>query len=163
MLSINVQIYSSFQKQVAIGKLFPALVVNHDPGHKKSVRTMDSKEFKTFRKRLNKTQMQMAQLLGTSVKAIHSYEQGWRTIPTHAERQMFFLLYRVSKNKKGQKSCWVLKKCPPDRKKQCPAWEYRLGKLCWFINGTICDGNVYRDWREKMKLCRSCDVFVSMM
>jgi DNA-binding XRE family transcriptional regulator len=42
---------------------------------------MDSKEFIYFRKKLNKTQKQMAQLLGTSIKAIHSYEQGWRTVP----------------------------------------------------------------------------------
>jgi hypothetical protein len=33
---------------------------------------MDSKEFIYFRKKLNKTQKQMAQLLGTSLKAIHS-------------------------------------------------------------------------------------------
>jgi DNA-binding transcriptional regulator YiaG len=141
----------------------PNLISEIDDSFQKYVRIMDSKEFKTFRKRLNKTQMQMAQLLGTSIKTIHSYEQGWRGIPAHAERQMFFLLYSASNNKKGQKSCWILKQCPTDRKKQCPAWEYRLGKLCWFINGTICDGNVYRDWKKKMKLCRSCEVFVSMM
>ncbi|MCK5723736.1 MAG: transcriptional regulator, partial [Gammaproteobacteria bacterium] len=38
---------------------------------------MNSKEFVAIRKRLNKTQKQMAQLLGSSIKAIHSYEQGW--------------------------------------------------------------------------------------
>jgi hypothetical protein len=38
----------------------------------------------------------MAQLLGTSIKAIHSYEQGWRTIPVHVERQLYFLLTRKS-------------------------------------------------------------------
>ena len=50
---------------------------------------MDSNEFKSFRKKLNKTQKQMSQLLGTSLKAIHSYEQGWRTIPPAVERQLF--------------------------------------------------------------------------
>ena len=34
---------------------------------------MDSEEFKYFRKRLNRTQMQIAELLGTSLKAIQSY------------------------------------------------------------------------------------------
>ena len=47
---------------------------------------MNSKEFIYFRKKLNKTQKQMAQLLGTSLKAIHSYEQGWRSVPPSAER-----------------------------------------------------------------------------
>ena len=57
---------------------------------------MNSKEFKYFRKKLNKTQKQMAQLLGTSLKAIHSYEQGWRSVPPSAERQMFFLVSRIA-------------------------------------------------------------------
>ena len=53
---------------------------------------MDSKEFKKIRKRLNRTQKEIAPLLGVSQKAIHSYEQGWRNIPPHVERQMLFLL-----------------------------------------------------------------------
>jgi len=124
---------------------------------------MDSKEFKDFRKKLKKTQLQMAQLLGTSLKAVHSYEQGWRSVPTHVERQMFFMISRMSENKKGQKPCWVMKKCPSSRKKQCPAWEFRAGKFCWVINGTICDGAVQKDWKEKMKICRSCDVITSLI
>ena len=124
---------------------------------------MDSKEFALFRKKLSKTQKQMAQLLGTSIKAVHSYEQGWRAIPTHVERQVFLLISRVGENKKRKKSCWVLKKCPSELKKKCPAWEYRLGTLCWFINGTICDGTVYQNWQEKMKVCRSCEIFTSLL
>ena len=45
--------------------------------------TMDSKEFSYIRQKLNKTQKQMAQLLGTSIKAVTSYEQGWRTVPAY--------------------------------------------------------------------------------
>lgn len=120
---------------------------------------MDSKEFSFFRKRLNKTQKQMSQLLGTSLKAVHSYEQGWRSIPPSVERQIFFLASRLRDNNKPVKTCWVLKKCPPKRKKQCPAWEFQAGKLCWFINGTICEGETQKDWKEKIKICRSCEVF----
>jgi len=124
---------------------------------------MNRKEFSYFRKKMNKTQKQMAQLLGTSIKAIHSYEQGWRFIPPHAERQMFFLLSKIKGIKKGQKSCWTIKKCPPKLKKQCPAWEFNAGKLCWFINGTICEGAAQKTWEEKMKICRACDVFLSLL
>ncbi len=124
---------------------------------------MDSKEFSRFRKRLNKTQKQMAQLLGVSIKAIHSYEQGWRSIPVHIERQMFFLTSKMRGHPKVSKSCWVIKKCPPEKKKECPAWEFRAGKLCWFINGTICDGTVYKSWKEKMKLCSSCEVLAPLL
>jgi len=124
---------------------------------------MDDKEFARLRKKLDKTQKQMAQLLGVSIKAVHSYEQGWRSIPAHAERQMLFLV----SNKRGgahvNKPCWVTKKCPSKKKKECPAWEFKSGKLCWFINGTICDGVVYKDWQQKMKSCRSCEVFASVL
>jgi hypothetical protein len=124
---------------------------------------MDSKEFLYFRKKLKKTQKQMAQLLGVSLKAVHSYEQGWRTVPSHVERQILFLVSRLNENRKGGKSCWVVKKCPPERKKQCPAWEFQAGKLCWFIGGTICDGTVHKNWKEKMKLCRSCEILKSLL
>jgi hypothetical protein len=120
---------------------------------------MNKDEFKHFRKKLNKTQIQMSQLLGTSIKAVHSYEQGWRTIPAAVQRQIFFLVSRMREANKGKKSCWVIKKCPLERKKQCPAWEFQAGKLCWFINGTICEGEPQIDWSEKMKICRSCEVF----
>ena len=71
---------------------------------------MDNKEFICIRKKLNKTQKQMALLLGTSIKAIHSYEQGWRTVPPSAERQMFFLVSRIAENRKTQKTVLGYKK-----------------------------------------------------
>ena len=39
---------------------------------------MNRSEFNRVRKKLDKTQKQMAQLLGVSLKAVHSYEQGGR-------------------------------------------------------------------------------------
>jgi hypothetical protein len=120
---------------------------------------MDSKEFLGFRKSLDITQKQMGELLGTSLKAVHSYEQGWRAIPAHVERQLLFLW--MSKNQgKGStlKNCWDIKKCPPERKKKCPAWTFHAGKYCWFINGTICECKAQINWQEKMKTCRSCEV-----
>ncbi|MCG6877714.1 MAG: helix-turn-helix domain-containing protein [Deltaproteobacteria bacterium] len=124
---------------------------------------MDSKEFFYFRKKLGKTQKQMAQLLGTSIKAVHSYEQGWRGVPAHVERQLIFLVASVREGKRNQKQCWVTKKCPPDRKRRCPAWEFQAGNLCWFICGTICEGTLQENWREKIKICRSCEVLSSII
>lgn len=120
---------------------------------------MNGKEFKKLRKKLNKTQKEIAQLLGVSVKAVHSYEQGWRNISPHVERQMFYFISRIKRNQKDLKLCWVIKKCPPENKLKCPAWEFNAGKLCWFINGTFCCGDDCKDWAEKMKCCRSCEVF----
>ena len=124
---------------------------------------MQKSEFKLFRNKLGKTQKQMAELLGTSLKAIHSYEQGWRTVPVHVERQVYFLLSRLAQKNRATSACWVIKKCSRERKQRCPAWEFSSGDLCWFINGTICEGTVQKDWKEKMKICRSCEVFNSML
>lgn len=123
---------------------------------------MDKEEFKFFRKKLNKTQKEMGQLLGMSIKAIHSYEQGWRSIPAAVERQVYFLLSRLKSCQGDRRACWTIKRCPRERKTSCPAWEFNAGKLCWFINGTICKGEVQRDWREKIKMCRSCSAFISL-
>ena len=124
---------------------------------------MDNNEFLRARKRLSKTQKQMAGLLGTSLKAIQSYEQGWRSIPTHVERQVFFLVSRMRETSKNERPCWVIKKCLPVRKKQCPAWEFQSGRLCWFINGTMCEGKIQRDWQKKMTICRSCEVIAGLL
>jgi hypothetical protein len=105
----------------------------------------------------------MAQLLGISIKAIHSYEQAWRSIPASVERQMYFLVSMVEENRQRRKPCWVVKKCSPDQKKRCPAWEFKSGDLCWFINGTVCEGTVQESWKEKMKICKSCEVFSNLL
>ena len=123
---------------------------------------MTSNEFKKFRKKLEKTQRQMAHLLGVSIKAVHSYEQGWRSVPAHVERQILFLVSRLKGNPRNRKPCWERKECPTEKKEMCPAWEFRAGDLCWFICGTICDGHVHKTWKEKMKFCRSCEVIKSI-
>ena len=124
---------------------------------------MDNKDFLSARKKLGKTQKEIAGLLGTSQKAVQSYEQGWRSVPTHAERQVLFLLSMVRGIKKSQKPCWIIKKCHSKRKKQCPAWEFKAGRLCWFINGTMCEGRIQRDWQKKMGICRSCEVVMALL
>ena len=124
---------------------------------------MESIEFVALRNKLKKTQKQMAHLLGKSVKAVHSYEQGWRSIPPDVERQMLFLLSRSSEETRKRKPCWTVLKCPPERKKQCPAWEFKAGKECWFINGTICEGRARKTWEEKVKVCRSCEAFLPLI
>ncbi len=98
----------------------------------------------------------MSQLLGISEKAIHSYEQGWRTIPVHIERQMLFLVSLISSDG-PKRMCWNVKKCPAERKKHCPAWEFKAGKLCWFINGTICNGVSHGKWKDKIEICKQCE------
>lgn len=123
---------------------------------------MEKKELSKIRKSLRKTQGQMAQLLGVSLKAIQSFEQGWRKIPTHVERQALFLLTMKKRPANRAKPCWVIQKCPLETRRNCPAWEFRAGHLCWFINGTICYGEIQDSWQKKMTICQQCAVFQAM-
>ncbi len=124
---------------------------------------MNSEEFSRARANLQKTQRELGVLLGTSAKAVQSYEQGWRVIPAHVERQVFYLLSNMRGRSKSRIPCWTVRKCPAKRRKECPAWEFQSGNLCWFINGTICEGKVQRNWDEKMAICRSCDMLQRLL
>jgi DNA-binding XRE family transcriptional regulator len=124
---------------------------------------MEKWEFSGIRGRLGKTQTQMAQLLGSSLGAIQSFEQGLRKVPVHVERQALFLLATMRSHQSKIRPCWAIKKCSLMARRNCPAWEFQIGHLCWFINGTICNGEVQESWQEKMKMCRQCEVFLSML
>lgn len=124
---------------------------------------MDSKEFSQIRRYLGKTQSQLAQLLSVSPKGIQSFEQGLRNISTHIERHLLFLLFLKRSRDASNRPCWLLRNCPIEIRRNCPAWEFQAGHLCWFINGTICKGVVQESWSKKMKLCRQCEVFRSML
>ena len=124
---------------------------------------MEIREFLEIRRHLRKTQIQLAQLLGISGKSIQSFEQGWRNIPVHIERQVLFLLAMKKLHHKKSRPCWVVRRCPAGTKRRCPAWEFQIGHLCWFINGTICHGQVQVSWSRKMKICRQCEVFRTML
>jgi len=116
-------------------------------------------QFTEIRNLLGKTQKEMAHLLGTSIKAVQSFEQGWRKVPIHTERQVLFLLScRLTSARKG-KPCWVIRGCPEDIKRSCPAWEFHTGHLCWFVNGTNCQGEIQASWKKKMRICSRCEMF----
>ncbi|HBG21252.1 MAG TPA: transcriptional regulator [Desulfobulbaceae bacterium] len=123
---------------------------------------MDSVEFAEIRKKLDKTQREIATLLGISLKAVCSYEQGWRTIPAHVERQIIFLLSRKSHRDREIVNCWDLRNCPEEKKERCPAWEYDAGEFCWFINGTICESATCKNWETKILVCKNCVVMKSI-
>ena len=123
---------------------------------------MEKEIFAKMRKKMEKTQKEMAELLGVSVKSVSSYEQGWRNIPPHVERQMFFLLSRRKEGVK-RKNCWDVKNCPNDRKTKCPAFEFDSGALCWFINGTICECASQKSWKTKISMCQKCEVWKRLL
>ncbi|MEW6375020.1 MAG: two-CW domain-containing protein [Thermodesulfobacteriota bacterium] len=125
------------------------------------MKSTDNKEFYYLRQKLLKTQKQISQLLGVSLKAVQSFEQGWRNVPVHIERHMLFLW--ALKKRYETRPCWEIRNCPTETRQVCPAWEFDVGNLCWFINGTICEGIDRKSWTKKMKVCRKCKVFMANM
>jgi hypothetical protein len=123
---------------------------------------MNRKEFSQVRHNLGKTQRQMAELLDVSLKGIQSYEQGWRGIPSVAERELLIFLGLKKALVSGKRPCWSIKKCPQEIRRKCPVWEFGAGNICWFFNGTLCQGKAAKSWEEKVKECRKCEVFQSV-
>jgi len=123
---------------------------------------MNSIEFAKIRHYLKRSQAQLARLLGVSLRAVQSFEQGWREVSTLVERQMLFLLYMKMSPTMEIRPCWQINKCDKKMKGKCPAWEFQAGHICWFINGTVCGGKVQESWNKKMQLCRQCKVFKTL-
>jgi DNA-binding XRE family transcriptional regulator len=123
---------------------------------------MTAEEFSLYRKKLDKTQKSLSRLLGVSLKAVQSYEQGWRSIPLYVERKLLFLVVNQrSDTPVKRKECWSIRKC--SCKKECPAWEFQAGHLCWFLNGTLCECTSGQEGKEKMEICRNCEVLTSLL
>jgi DNA-binding XRE family transcriptional regulator len=85
---------------------------------------MNNQEFQSFRQKLQKTQKQIAELLGISIKAVQSFEQGWRKVPVHIERQLLFLLTLKGRRSKDVRPCWDIQRCSLQTRQACPAWEF---------------------------------------
>lgn len=121
---------------------------------------MTKEEFSDIRKKLGKTQKQLSTLLGMSLKTIHSYEQGWRSVPSYIERQLYFLVIHQRRNQKKLVPCWDVKKC--DKKEECPAWEFESGHLCWFLCGTLCECTNAANSKNKLDTCKKCKIFKNL-
>ena len=123
---------------------------------------MDKDLFAKARVKLGKTQKELAKLLGISLKAVQSYEQGWRAVPLHVERQLFFLIVNQRSNTNKKRTyCWNIKKCT--EKQNCPAWDFQAGQLCWLLSGTICNCVVDKTGKDEMESCRQCPVLTSLL
>lgn len=120
---------------------------------------MKKEDFTKVRKTLNKTQKEMAALLGVSKKTVESYEQGLRNIPDNVRRLLYFLLFKLKMKKLDNATlCWDEKKCPEHARENCVAWLAKEGFFCWFITGKVCEAQ--RLLGEKaVPSCFQCDFF----
>ncbi len=117
-------------------------------------------DLRKVRKALGKSQSEFAALIGVSTRAIQSYEQGWRPAPAHVQRTALLLLFLSRKKSGGQRErpCWEQRDCDPRVFTNCAAYQFREGLLCWFVTGTLCDGEETKSWEAKIGKCVECCV-----
>ena len=108
---------------------------------------------------MDKTQKEMAALLGVSTKTVESYEQGLRNIPVNVERIVYFLLFKLNMGKLNEKeNCWDAKKCPPSIRENCISWAASEGLFCWFLTGKVC-AHEHSISRKSSGSCFECNFF----
>jgi len=119
---------------------------------------------KDLRKALTLSQREMADLLGVSLKAIQSYEQGWRGVPPHIEQMVLLhtILHRGLRRRKAQR-CWEVHDCAPSVWKKCPAYQVRQPGFCWLVTGTLCHGERMNGWEAKRDRCLKCKVLKGLL
>ena len=119
---------------------------------------------KAIRGELGLSQAAFARLVGVSVRAVQSCEQGWRRPSTVLEKAALLLL--IAHRRGGQipsLRCWEVMSCPPERRSQCITYRSGQGHLCWFLSGTLCTGPEACDWDQKRSICMHCDLFKLML
>jgi transcriptional regulator with XRE-family HTH domain len=125
-------------------------------------RRMSGAGFARLRSSLGKSQRELAELLGVSLKAVESYEQGWRNVPAHVERMLYFLLFKLNEAEiEAEAPCWESVACPEERRSKCVAYVAKEGRFCWFFTGRLCASAKGAEGGERG--CYSCSVFERML
>lgn len=106
-----------------------------------------------------KSQRKLVELLGLSLKAVESYEQGWRSVPSNVERMLYFLLFKLNQKAfEAEFPCWEATSCPEERRGHCVAYVAQEGYFCWFFTGGLCASA--KALGEGERHCYGCTVFI---
>ena len=92
---------------------------------------------KQIRRSLGLTQAAVARSLGVSIRAIQSYEQGWRETPQAVMIQLLVLAAAYRSAALDGKPCWEVTGCSATQQKKCPC-RLTGGQLCWLVSGRKC-------------------------
>ena len=117
-----------------------------------------------IRAEMGLSQSELAGLAGISTRAIQSYEQEWRQPSELVERMLLLLLmaHRHGARLSGFR-CWKQKECAPGVREKCIAYVTRQGHLCWFLTGTMCEGQRQESWSDKLRLCLDCSFMQGLL
>jgi transcriptional regulator with XRE-family HTH domain len=117
---------------------------------------MDAATFGKIRAKLGRSQRELADILGLSQKAVESYEQGWRKVPSNIERILWFLYFKLNEESLAKEPpCWEEKSCPDEKSAKCVAKLAGEGRFCWFFTGRLC--STAEEGRGDS--CYTCSVF----
>lgn len=121
-------------------------------------------DLRAIRETLGMSQSQFASALGISIRALQSYEQGWRGCPPTVGRLAGLLLqmFRTA-DRKPAKPCWEIKKCPTETRQKCLAHQFGCGQFCWLITGNYREGKAQKTSKAKLSKCTSCTVMTSWL
>ena len=114
---------------------------------------------RSIRRALGKSQSELADLLGVSVRTVQSYEQGRRRTPPHVQ-ELAGLLLNIEWRKEHRKSqpCWKIRNCDLSMRAKCRAYQFRAGDICWLTTGNYCGGQKLKSRRAKLRKCQKCFV-----
>ena len=115
-------------------------------------------DLKYIRRVLGLNQTELAQLLNISLRAVQSYEQGWRPTPIHVQQLNGLLLY-MNWRKSGGKAtpCWRIRKCTRGERAVCAVSRVGAEEICWLIGGAKCDENGAANG-NRLARCAKCPV-----
>ena len=119
---------------------------------------------KAIRKEFGRTQAELAAAMGTSVKTIQSYEQGWRNVPVRVMIQLFVLLAIYRRRSEDPIPCWEITDCPQERKEKCSSYTMGDGQFCWFVASQMGGSCSDEDpGEEKLLPCMGCAVIARLL
>jgi len=131
--------------------------------NKKTLSTKDHREItRTVRDALGMTQADLARTLRVSVRAVQSYEQGWRVLPAPLAVQLLTLLAVHKGHTEHGQPCWKSTKCSAVAREKCPSFHLAGGRFCWLIAGDTCCGRVPQKGDTSLP-CLSCPVTAGLM
>jgi len=131
-------------------------------GQDSSIDQKRAQTLKDVRAKLGRTQAELANALGVSVKAVQSYEQGWRAVPTRVLIQLVVLLALYRKHSMDDVPCWEIRECPRDRREGCPAFTIGRGQFCWFVGDKDCRPPAQTEPGDALP-CMSCPVIQRLL
>lgn len=122
-------------------------------------------DLKAIRQELGLSQAALARLVGFSVRAIQSCEQGWRQPgPALEKAAILLLMAHRTRGRLNQFRCWeVIPDCDLSRCANCITYRSGQGHLCWYLSGTLCQQSREQPWEDKRRKCVNCKVFQTLL